>query len=127
MKIFLGFVFLVSSLLADMKVYVSHDSKIQTISLQNLKNLYLKKTKLLKNQKVVVYDNEEEYNIFNTTVMQKSDGQIHAYWMKQIFSGRRAPPEKISFTKIEEVLKANPNAICYSKKYLDAKVIYEDK
>lgn len=92
MKIFLSLVFLLSSLFAEMKIYVSHDSKIDTITVQDLKNLYLKKTKLLNNQKVNVYDNKDEYSLFYNKVINKNDGQLHAYWMKQIFSGKRIPP-----------------------------------
>lgn len=127
MKIFLIFTFLIVTLSAQMRVYVSHSSEINTITLQELKNLYLKKTKLLHNKKVVVYDNIDEYKTFCTQVIHKTDGQIHAYWMKQIFSGKRIPPSKITASEILQILNSNPHAISYSEVNLDAKVIYENK
>ncbi|WP_321779049.1 hypothetical protein [Sulfurimonas sp.] len=114
-----------STLCSDMKVYVSHNSEIDSISVQILKDLYLKKTKLLNNKPVVVYDNEDEKSEFYLKIINKTDGQLHAYWMKQIFSGKNVPPKKIIPSEIISTLKNNPSAIVYSEIDLDAKVIYE--
>ncbi len=127
MKFFIGICFATSVLFSNMKIYVSKNSTIDSISLRELKNLYLKKTKLLNNQKVIVYDNQEEYKNFCINILNKTDGHIHAYWMRQIFSGKKIPPDKIKYSEITFILKKNPFAISYSKRDLDAKVIYEFK
>ena len=127
MKFIISFIFLVSTLFSGMKVYVSNDSPIETISLQELKNLYLKKTRLLNNEKVFVYDNEDEYSQFCNQVINKTDGQLHAYWMKQIFLGNKIPPRRITSSEILHTLNQNPSSITYSEENLDAKVIYEHK
>lgn len=49
---------------ADIKVYVSKSCVIDKLTKQELKNLYLKKTKLFQDTKVTVLDNEEAYNFF---------------------------------------------------------------
>lgn len=127
MKFILTYLFIVSIVLADMKVYVSKNSAIDSISLQELKNLYLKKTKLLNGQKVIVYDNLDEYEDFCTQVINKTSGQMHAYWMRQIFLGKSIPPHKVKYSEITTLLNSNPTAISYSELPLDAKAIYEFK
>ncbi len=127
MKYFLGLLFLVSVLSSNMKIYVSNDSDIKSISLQELKNLYLKKTKLLNNKKVLVYDNKDEYETFCTQVLNKTNGNIYAFWMGQIFLGKKIPPKKIKYIEILDILNEDTSAISYSQRYLDAKVIYEFK
>ena len=127
MKLILISLFLIVNLFSDMKIYVSHSSHINSISLQELKNLYLKKTKLLHHEKVLVYDNTDEYSEFYTQVIGKTNGQLHAYWMKQIFSGNRIPPSKTTSSELLKILNSNPFAISYSRTPLDAKVIYETK
>lgn len=45
--------------------------------------------------------------------------------MKQVFSGKNTPPKKITDLEIEDYLKKNTSSMIYSRKFLDAKVIYE--
>lgn len=127
MKFFVTFLFSTSLLFSSMKVYVANKSDINSITKQELKNLYLKKTKLLNNKEVVVLDNIDEYEKFYTDIIQKTSGQIHAYWMKQIFLGKKIPPKKIKYSQIINTINQNHSAIVYSEQALDAKVIYEDK
>lgn len=125
MKAFLFLHAIIIVLSADIKVYVSHESEIQTVTKQELKNLYLKKIKSLHGKKVTVYDNEQNYDEFNKKFINKTPNQIHAYWMKQIFLGKRTPPKKLNADLIHQ-LKQDPNCIYYSSQNLDAKVIYHD-
>lgn len=110
-----------------MKVYVANVSAIDSVTKQELKNLYLKKTKLLNGKEVVIIDNIDEYNYFYSQVIDKTAGQIHAYWMKQIFLGKKIPPQKITSSQLVHILNKDSSTIVYSEQFLDAKVIYESE
>ncbi|MDQ7083532.1 MAG: hypothetical protein Q9M36_00725 [Sulfurovum sp.] len=124
MKILLLCLTFTTLIFSNMRMYVSHNSAISTITLQEIKNLYLKKTTLLHNKKVTVYDNKESYSRFSQMILKKKDGAMHAYWMKQIFLGKNVPPRKIPSSHILTILNQDHQAIIYSDKLIDAKVIY---
>ncbi len=124
MKLLIIFTCLTTLIFSNMKIYVSHTSPITTITLQEIKNLYFKKTTLLKGNKVDIYDNKKSYKQFYKMVLKKKAGAIHAYWMKQIFLGKNVPPKKIKSSNIMEILNKDNKAIVYSQEILDAKVIY---
>ena len=88
MKYYFILMFFLTTLSAEMKIYVSNNSTITTISKQEIRNLYLKKTKLLNGVKVIILDNEKFYDEFNKVFLNKTPSQIHAYWMRQIFLGK---------------------------------------
>ena len=115
------------NLFADMKVIVSNNSQIKTITQKTLKRLFLGKTKKLNGKKVIVLDNIDAYDEFYKKIIKKSKKQIHSYWMKQIFLGKKRPPKKIKFNNIVKKLNSNPIIITYTNKDLNAKVIYETK
>jgi ABC-type phosphate transport system substrate-binding protein len=56
----------------------------------------------------------EQRSSFNRVVLRKTDQQVKAYWAKQVFTGKRLPPKRL--TDAEEILTAvseNPNSISY--------------
>ena len=57
--------------------------------------------------------------------LHKTPYQIHAYWMKQILLGKRLAPEKLTHKQLNEKLLNTPNALVYSNKKLEGKVVYE--
>jgi len=124
MKLLIIFTCLTTLIFSNIRIYVSHTSPITAITLQEIKNLYLKKTTLLKGNKVVIYDNKKAYKQFYTMVLKKKAGAMHAYWMKQIFLGKNIPPKKITSSNIMKTLNNDDKAIIYSEEPLDAKVIY---
>ncbi|MDF1875553.1 hypothetical protein JHD48_07385 [Sulfurimonas sp. SAG-AH-194-I05] len=73
----------------------------------------------------MILDNTDAYNTFYTQVINKTEGQIHAYWMKEIFLGENIPAKKISQEDVVKYLNENTSNIVYSIKSIDAKVIYE--
>lgn len=72
-----------------------------------------------------MYDTKEYYDEFTKYFLKKTPSQIHAYWMKQIFLGKRVPPSKLNEKEIAQKLLSSPNAIIYSSQKLNAKVLYE--
>lgn len=124
MKLLILLTCLTTLIFSNIKMYVAHTSPISTITLQEIKNLYFKKTTLLKNHKVLVYDNKESYQHFYSWVLNKKAGAMHAYWIREIFLGKNVPPKKITSSNIMKILNNDDRAIIYSEEPLDAKVIY---
>jgi len=115
------------SLKAEIYVVISDNSNIDSITKNELSNLYLKKTDRIHGQKVIVVNNVDDYDEFNKKVLNKTPSQIHAYWMKQIFLGKKVPPKKITKTELEKDINNMPNIITYTSNKIDAKVIYAIK
>ena len=76
---------------------------------------------------MIVINNKDDYNEFNKKVLNKNSSQIHAYWMKQIFLGRKVPPKSIDKSEVDSVIKKDPNSVTYTSDKLNEKVIYEVK
>jgi len=112
---------------AEILVVTSKDNKLHTISDKKLSNIYLKKANKIDDEKIVPIDNIDDYDKFYKKVVKKTPQQIHAYWMKEIFTGKKRPPKRVSRQEISKELKNTEKSISYSTKEIDAKVIYEIK
>jgi len=120
------FISLISNLLnASINIIISNNSKLINVTKNELINVYLKKTDEIQGQKVVVINNKDNYDEFNKKVLNKTPSQMHAYWMKQVFLGRKIPPKKIINKDIQFEINQNYNSITYTSDEIDAKVIYE--
>ena len=123
------FLLLSSSFLngSSFKIYASKGINTNTLSKAQISKLFLKKTSKINGQKVVVYDNTEHYEEFVKYFLNKTPAQIHAYWMKQVFLGKKVPPEKLNKKEIMQKFLSKQNVIIYSSQKLNAKVLYEKK
>lgn len=113
------------SFASNIKIYVSKQLDITSLNKVQISKLYLKKVTTINNQKVIVYDNTNDYEEFTQYFLNKTPYQIHAYWMKQIFLGKKIAPQKLSQQQLNEKLHNTPNAIVYSSEKLEGKVVYE--
>ena len=110
---------------SSFKIYASKNIPIDSLSKSQISKLYLKKISKINGIKVIVYDTKEYYDEFTKYFLNKTPSQIHAYWMKQIFLGKRVPPIKLNENEAKQKLLSSPNAIIYSSQKLNAKVLYE--
>lgn len=112
---------------AEVNVIVSKDNTIETITKQELSEIYLKKKNTINGKKVKVLNNKDNYDEFNKKVLNKTPSQMHAYWMKQIFLGKKTPPRNISTQGVQQEMQNDKNTITYTSQKLNEKVIYEAK
>jgi len=112
---------------AEILVVTSKDNKLHSISDKKLSNIYLKKANKIDDEKIFPIDNIDDYDKFYKKVVKKTPQQIHAYWMKEIFTGKKRPPKRVSRQEVSKELKSTKKSISYSTKQLDAKVIHEIK
>lgn len=116
-----------SILNANIDVIVSNNNKLDNVTKDELANIYLKKTDKIKGEKILIINNKDDYNEFNKKVLNKTPDQIHAYWMKQIFLGKKIPPKNITQKELEKEILDNPNTMTYTSKESKEKVVYETK
>ncbi len=124
-KKILFFSSIINILNANISIIISKNNKISSVTKNELANIYLKKTDTIKGQKVVVINNKDDYDEFNKKVLNKTPSQMHAYWMKQVFLGRKVPPKNIDKKDIQSEINKVDNSITYTSDKIDAKVIYE--
>lgn len=122
------FLFFCLELYGQIDVITNKTNDLPNLSQQELSNIYLKKSTTINDKKVTPVDNIQNQNEFYKKVVKKTPQQVHAYWMKEIFTGKKTPPKKIEESQVEEELKTGENTITYSSnKHTDTQVIYETK
>ena len=124
MRILMFLIFLKSVAFAQITVMASHGHSFK-VSKQELAALYLGKTDKLKGIQVTPIDNtdRQSYEEFYRKVVDKTPKQLHAYWMQEMYRGNKVPPQKLSSTKIKEVLSSKQNIVAYAYNHLNGEII----
>jgi ABC-type phosphate transport system substrate-binding protein len=112
---------------ADVVVIVSSKSSANTMTADDIANIYLGKSSSMK-----PVDNATPVRSqFYTKVAGKDEAQVKAIWSKLVFTGKATPPKELaSNADVVKAVSADPNAIGYvDKTAVDAsvKVVYEVK
>jgi len=94
-----------------------------------LANLFLKKTNTINGIEVTPIDskNKKTYQEFYKKIVDKSPSQIDAYWIKQIYTGTKQPPKKLSNEEIKKAFQNNQKIIAYGNTPLTGKIIFTIK
>ena len=110
---------------AEISIMISHNNTLTKVSRQQIVNIFLKKTSSINGIKVTPIDssNRKLYREFYRKVIKKTPKQIHAYWVKEIFSGNKKPPKKLSSKALKNALRHNKKIIGYTKGSLGGKLI----
>lgn len=119
------------------KIVVNKTTSIESITIEDLKKIFLKKqTKWKNGEKIYPVDLNESSRTrehFTDEVHGKRISAVKAYWQKQIFTGRGVPPpEKSSDKEVLEYVEKNEGAIGYissgkSIRKYEVKIISIDK
>ena len=100
------------------KVVVNDTNSSETISKQQLENIFMKKMNTWNNgQPVIPVDQTAASNTrngFSKVIFGRDTSAIKSYWQRQIFSGRGVPPpEKASDEEVLAFVRVNSGAIGY--------------
>lgn len=111
---------------ADLAIVVNPKSSVTEVSADEIKRLYIGKTKLLDSgARLVPVDHDDGREIkqeFYGKVVQKPLARLKVHWSRLIFSGRGRPPEVIGDdAKIKAWVADHENAIGY----IDADMVDE--
>jgi len=102
---------------AEVVVVVSKNSPIESLSRQEINNIFLGNTATLpKVGKIVPFDRGDEKlrSEFYQDFTGRDLPQIKSHWAKIIFTGRGYPPKTVnSIDELKDALQRNPNAISY--------------
>jgi len=102
---------------ADVAVIVNPASGISAASSDDVKALFLGKSKKISGKSVVAVEQKEGNSAratFNDKVLGKSGSQLKAYWTKLIFSGKGSPPKNMADdAAVKAHVAADPKAIGY--------------
>jgi ABC-type phosphate transport system substrate-binding protein len=111
---------------AEVVVVVSAKNSLNSLTFNQLADIFLGKTEKLPNGARVAPveqgENSGEKEEFYRRYLNRSQAQIRAYWAKQIFTGKGEPPREFkSIEQLKRHLAANPNSIAYlEREKLDA-------
>lgn len=114
--------------LAEVVVVVSAKSKINSMTMSQVAQIFLGKTSKLPDGKDAVpldqLEGSEIRNEFYSKVTGKDPAQINAYWSKIIFTGDGQPPKVVTGNdSVKKAVIKNLNAIGYiDKSAVDKKV-----
>ena len=103
---------------ADIVVIVHPSMELNTISSEQVANIFLGKTRILPNGKLVVPvdqpRNSDTSREFYSKLISKNESQLNAYWARQVFTGRGQPPIQVSScNEVKSLIKDNPSMIGY--------------
>jgi len=109
----------------DFSIFISHNNKLTKVSHKDLANLYLKKTNTINGIKVIPIDskNKKVFQEFYKKIVKKTPSQLHAYWMKQIYTGNTQPPKKLSNRELKKAMKKNSKIIAYSSNLKTGRIL----
>lgn len=118
---------------ADMVVIVSADSGVQSLSREQVINIFMGRYRKLPNEAIAapldIDGDSPERRYFYSRLLDKTLAEINAYWARLVFSGKTSAPEDVASQR--EVLARvarDPNAVGYvDKKNLNpqVKAVYE--
>ncbi|WP_339339831.1 phosphate ABC transporter substrate-binding protein [uncultured Oceanicoccus sp.] len=103
---------------ADIVVIVHPSMELNTISSEQVANIFLGKTRILPNGKLIVPvdqpRNSDTSREFYSKLISKNESQLNAYWARQVFTGRGQPPIQVnSCNEVKSLIKVNPSMIGY--------------
>lgn len=116
--VFLLFIFISTTLSAlEFSIIVNPNSNLDTITLNELKSIFLAKSKTLPNGKRAKPVEMAEGNYkteFYNLVAHKSEVELRSYWATLIFTGTGRPPKQMhSYKQLIEYVSNTPGAIAY--------------
>ncbi|MCG8312999.1 MAG: phosphate ABC transporter substrate-binding protein [Pseudomonadales bacterium] len=103
---------------AELAVVVNLENPIDSISVDELINIYLGKSRQLAGgTKVIPIDQVEGESArieFYDKVIKKSPSQLNSYWSRLIFAGKGRPPYAVTDDhEVIEFVSANPSMLGY--------------
>lgn len=101
---------------ADVVLVVGKQSSINSLSRNEVENIFLGKITSLPNiSKITPLDRGENSlrQQFYASYTGKTLSQVKAYWARIIFTGRGYPPKTVGLEELKTALRNNPGAIGY--------------
>lgn len=126
------FIFLLSSLLfAEILIVTNKNTKIDTLSKNVIRYLYLKKINSINDISLIPLTNKDKsrHEEFVNKILDKSISQYNSYWARLVFTGKKSIPKKLTDNEIcEQLNKVNTIAYIYRSELTEnMKIIYKEE
>ncbi len=113
--------------IAEIVIIANINSNIDSITIEQAKNLWLGKSKKLsRTERIKILEHKKNSllkEIFHKKITQKNQIQLNAYWEKIIFTGMATPPKSLQTDKeIIDIVSNKTNTLGY----IDSKSINEN-
>lgn len=103
--------------IAELAVVVNPSNPINSATLEDISDVFLKKSKKLGGQPVTPIEQKEAnpaYEKFHSAASKKTPQQIKSYWANRIFTGKGTPPEAMrNDRKVMSAVAESKKAIGY--------------
>lgn len=132
---FAGLLLSVSMAGADVLVIVNSSNSLQSMTLDDINRIFLKKTKRFENgvnaEPIALAEGTKQRAAFNQKILQRDEQQLKYYWSRKMFSGGdRPPPTVASESDVITVVAEKPGGIGYvtaPPKDSRVKVVFQTK
>jgi ABC-type phosphate transport system substrate-binding protein len=105
---------------ADIAVIVNPKAAVDSLSQEQVANLFLGKTASFPNGSAATPLEQTDnpvHDDFNSKVLKKDAAGVKTWWAKMQFTGKGIPPKEIGTSAdIKKAVAGNPNAIGYVEK-----------
>ncbi len=130
-----GLLLSVSMAGADVLVIVNSSNSLQSMTLDDINRIFLKKTKRFENgvnaEPIALAEGTKQRAAFNQKILQRDEQQLKYYWSRKMFSGGdRPPPTVASESDVITVVAEKPGGIGYvtaPPKDSRVKVVFQTK
>ena len=107
-----------SSVHAELAIIVNNDNATNDITVEEVVNIFLGKSRSLPDGTKVVpidqWEGEPARTAFYHDLVKKSQSQLNSYWSRLIFAGKGQPPFAVSNSEeVMEFIAGNQNMIGY--------------
>ncbi len=107
-----------STTLAGTSVIVSNSNLNSAMDQSAVSRIFLGKAKSFPDGSQALPVDQDEGSktreVFNTSILRKSDSQLKSYWSRLIFTGKGTPPKQAGTdAEIKTLVANNPNIIGY--------------
>ncbi len=131
-KVLIVTIFLsVGSFASEYAVIINTHSKIEKLSVKQIKSIFLMKKRFVSDMKLIPINSAASLEIrasFEKNILHKNRSKLNKYWVKKHFQGIQPPVVQASMNAVKLFIKNVDGAIGYIPiKLLDSnlKVLYE--
>ena len=109
---------LINPAIADVVVIVHPENPVNSLTREQIADLFLDKSKSFPDGKLSVpvnlVDEDSSRQIFVEKVLKRKTTQLRAYWADLIFTGKGKPPKTVDFPEdMLDLVSNNPSIIGY--------------
>jgi ABC-type phosphate transport system substrate-binding protein len=111
----LAVLFPVSRASAQVAVIVHRSNPMSSVTIEELRSIYLGQTTLFGKIRIVLVSNPEARTLFDEVVLRMNPERLKRHWIRMVFSGDGAVPPRViqDSEALKQFVAQNPGAIAF--------------